>query len=569
MVAQNVVVIGGVAAGPKAAARLRRLDPEAHITIIERGEFLSYAGCGMPFYISGEVQETRDLMTTAAGVVRDAVFFKAVKDIDVRSRTLAEAIDRKSKTVTIVGIDSGAQSVLPYDKLVLATGSDPVMPSLPGLDLNNVFKLSNPNDANAIKAAVMRTGVKRVTIIGAGLIGLEMAAALVPIGLQVTLVEALGEVLPSILDAEIGALVHNHLAAQGVVVRTNEKVLALEGNAEGNLTRVIVDGGEIESDVVIVAVGVRPSVKLAKDAGLEIGVTGAIAVNEYLQTSDPDIYAGGDCVENTHIVSGKKVYTPMGSIANRHGRIIGSNLAGKTETFHGVAGTVALDVLGVNVGRTGLSEREAKALGRNVITALVPSSDCAHYYPDSKMITAKLIVDADSSKILGAQVLGAGEAIKRVDVIATALTFGATIDRLATVDLAYAPPYSTAIDIIQHAANVLRNKRDHIANGIPPQEVKQKLNRGDDFVFLDVRTPKEYEARRIEDSRIKLIPLGKLRERLGELQKDKEIVAFCQISLRGYEAETILEGAGFKDVKFLDGGIVAWPYEKAEGPAKS
>jgi rhodanese-related sulfurtransferase len=315
------------------------------------------------------------------------------------------------------------------------------------------------------------------------------------------------------------------------------------------------------------AVGVRPNDQLARNAGLEVHEKGGILVNEQMQTSDPDIYAGGDCVLCKHLISGQMVYVPLGSTANKHGRVIGTNLAGGKAAFPGILGTAVAKHCDFNIGCTGLTEKKARELGYNVVTTLSPAPDHAHYYPGAKVIFVKLVADADTRKVLGVQVVGPGEASKRVDVVATALSFGATIDDLATLDLGYAPPYSGALDNIIHAANIIRNKLDGIASTISPIEVKAKADAGEDFVLLDVRGPAEYQTMRIKDPRVKLVPLGKLRASLDELPKDAEIIPLCKISLRGYEAQRILQGAGFENVRFMDGGVVAWPYEIATGAA--
>lgn len=564
--AREIVIIGGVATGPKAAARARRRDAEARITIIEKGKLISYAGCGMPYFMGGLIEDVGELTRTAAGIDRNVGYFKSYKDVDVLTGTLAKSIDRQRKEVVLADMDSGQTSTIHYDKLVLATGAVPIMPPIEGLDLGRVFRLAHPDDAVAIRRTAFSRGIRRVAVVGGGLIGMEAAECLAEAGFDVTIVEMLPHVLAALLDPEISALLENYLRSNGVDLRTGERVLKLQGDESGNVHKVITDRSEVQADMVVVAIGVRPNVSLAQEAGLELGPTGAIAVNQYMQTSDPDIYAGGDCVENTHLVSGKKVYVPLGSTANKHGRVIGDNITGGQSTFEGVAGTTVLKVLNYKVGRTGLTEQEALRLGYKVRTSIAPSSDSAHYYPENKKITVKLIADASTDRVLGAQVLGEGEAVKRVDVVATALTFGATVDQLARLDLGYAPPFNTAIDAVHVAANVVGNKRDGLAVALSPAEVHDKLVRGDDFIFLDVRQQHEYEEReRIEDPRVKLIPLGELRRRLGELPRDAEIVTFCAFSLRGYEAQRILAGAGFKNVKFVDGGLSSWPYEKVVG----
>lgn len=557
---KRIVVIGGVAAGPKAAARARRRDPDAEITIVERGRLLSYAGCGMPYYIEGLIQESHELMETPAGTIRDVVFFKNVKDVHVLTETLAQRIDRENKTVHTVNVVTGEPAELPYDKLVIATGGMPIDPPIEGKDLNHVFRLNHPDHAIAIREAVEHGNIRRAVLVGGGLIGMETAEALFERGIEVILVEMMDQLIPNLLDWEVAAFLETYLRSKGVHIHLQEQVLSFEGDAHGTVSRVNTSKGSIEVQMVLMAIGVRPNVHLASEAGLEIGDTGAIAVNEHMQTSDPDIYAGGDCVENPHLVTGQRVYIPLGSTSNKHGRVIGDNITGGDSSFRGVMGTTVFKMLDYNIARTGLTEKQATQQGYDVVTSLAPGPDRAHYYPMAKTILVKLVAEKSSGKLLGAQVVGPGEAAKRIDVIATAMNYGVTIDDINDLDLGYAPPYSSAIDNIMQAANVLRNKRDGIAQGVSPQELKRKLDARDDMVLLDVRTGGEYEQTRLQYPRVVWIPLGQLRKRVDELPRDKEIIAFCKISLRGYEAQTILNGAGFKNVKFLDGGLVAWPY---------
>ncbi len=556
----RIVVIGGVATGPKAASRARRRDPKADITIIEKGNILSYAGCGMPYFISGDVKNCDELMCTPAGVVRNSTFFQNVKDIKAYTKTLAQSIDRDRKEVKIIDLLSNESRTIPYDKLVIATGSTHFRPPIDGSDLNRIYTLGHPDEAIAIQQCAKLEDVKSVAVFGGGLIGMEVTEAFVRLGLDVTVVEMIDRLLPKLLDAEISAYLAKYLRSQGIKLRLSEKAIKLEGDENNNVRKVITDKGEIDADMIITAIGVRPNVELAKSAGLKIGETGAIWVDEYLRTSDPDIYAGGDCVENTHLVTKKKVYIPLGSTANKHGRIIGDNVTGGSEKFDGVLGTTIFKILDYTVGCTGLTERYARELGYNVVTCIAPGSDISHYYPDSALILIKLVVNKDDGKILGAQMIGPGNLDKRLDVVVTTMTYGGTVRELANTDLGYAPPYSSAIDMVAHAANIIRNKIDGIAKSITPMEVKAKMDAGEDFILLDVRTPVELHKNRIDDSRVKHIPLGALRSRANELPKDKEIIAFCAISLRGYEAQTILDGLGFTNVKFMDGGLAAWTY---------
>jgi NADPH-dependent 2,4-dienoyl-CoA reductase/sulfur reductase-like enzyme/rhodanese-related sulfurtransferase len=565
----KVVIIGGVATGPKAAARLRRLNPKAEITIVEQGKIISYAGCGMPYFVGGDVDSFRSLNTTTAGILRDPAFFLNVKDIKVLDRTLARSIDRKNKTVTVVHGETGEAMSLPYDTLILATGGQPVPLPVEGANLNRVFRLWRPEDAITLRQVAMTEDLKTAVIIGGGLIGLEMAEALTRWGIHVTIVEMMPNILPGLLDPELAAYLQRYLLSEGVDVFTGVRVMSLAGDGEGNVTKVVTSDQDIPSDLVLIATGVRPNTTLARDAGLEIGKTGGLVVNEYLETSDPNIYAGGDCVENVHLITGQKVFVPMGSTANKHGRVIANNIMGHRERFKGILGTGVVKVFDCNVGKTGLTEREAREAGLDVVTTLAPAMDSAHYHPSHKPLFLKLIADRKTKKLVGLQAVGLGDAVKRVDVMAAALTFGATVDDLPALDLGYAPPYSTAVDSAAHAANVLSNKIKGIARALTPGELKAKIDRGDDFIWLDVRTPDEYKKERIENPRIKLIPLDMLRRSLHELPRDKEIVTFCKFGLRAYEAQTVLEGEGYQNVTFMDGGTEAWPYELARVEARN
>jgi NADPH-dependent 2,4-dienoyl-CoA reductase/sulfur reductase-like enzyme/rhodanese-related sulfurtransferase len=553
----KLVVVGGVAAGPKAASKVIRLLPEADVTIVEKGEFLSYAGCGLPYYVSGTVKEQRELMCTPIGVVRDPVFFRNVKNVHVLSRTEATQIDRRGKRVRVV--NDGATDWLSYDKLLLATGGTPIRPSIPGIELDGIFTLHRVEDAEGIRQALAEEEPKDVVVVGGGLIGVEMVEALTERAARVTVVEMLPQVLP-MLDWEMADLVRKHMESHGVKVLTGEAVAKFKG--EGKVSKVVTRSHELPCDMAILAVGVKPNASLAEAAGLETSSIGAICVDDHLRTGDPDIYAAGDCVECRNLITGKPCYVPLGSTANKQGRVAAVNICGGDEVFPGVLGTTVCKVFDYAVGRTGLSEREARSQDYDAATCLAPAPDRAHYYPTAKPLMLKLVADRKSRRLLGVQAVGPGEAAKRVDVAATAITAGMTVDQVANLDLSYAPPYAPAMDNLITGANVLRNKFDGRMHGITPMEVKRKLDAGDPVLLLDVRSPAEIEQIKIEPS-VK-IPLGVLRARLRELPRDREIVTFCKISLRGYEAALILKAAGFEHVKVMDGGIVMWPYEKIQ-----
>lgn len=553
----KVIVIGGVAAGPKTASRMLRLCPDAEVTLVEKGEFLSYAGCGLPYYVSGVVEDQKELMSTPVGVVRDAVFFKNVKNFNVLTRTEAVNVDRNKKVVTVVDLKTGNKNGLSYDKLVFATGAGSIVPPVEGIDLKNVFTLQNIEDSEKIIEVLSSNKTRNVVIVGGGLIGLEMTEALVEKGCKVTILEKLPQILP-VLDWEIASQVTSYLKTKGVTVNTSSSLKSIKG--EDKVLSVVTDNEEIPCDLVIISVGVRPNVSLAKDSGIEIGAIGGIKVNAMMQTSDPDIFAAGDCVESVNLITNKACFVPLGSTANKQGRVAANNICGIKDVFPGVLGSTICKVFDFNIGRTGLSEQQAKEAGFDIVTVLSPAPDKAHFYPGAKPIMMKLIVDKSTRRLLGLQAVGMGVVDKRVDVAATAITAKMTVDDIANVDLSYSPPYSPAMDNIITAADVARNKLDGLYQSITPMEVKAKIDNGDDMVLLDVRSPGEYKEFHLDNS--VLIPLGKIRTRLSELPKDKEIIAFCKISLRGYEAALILKAAGFKNVKVMDGGIVMWPYEK-------
>jgi len=554
---RRVVVIGGVAAGPKVASKVARLDPEAEVMIVEKGEFLSYAGCGLPYYISGVVKEQKELMCTPVGVVRDPVFFQDVKNVRVLNRTEAMEIDRASKRVHIQNRVAGEAKWLDYDTLVLATGANPLVPPIPGVELANVFTLHGVDDAEGIKTFLAEGKARDVVIVGGGLIGVEVTEALVAKGCRVTMVEMLPQIL-TMLDWEMAKLVEQHMESHGVKVLTNTKVTEIEG--ETHVTGVVTDNGNINAEMVIMAIGVWPNVDLAKTAGLEIGETGAIRVDEHMRTSDPSVYACGDCVECTNLITGKPCYVPLGSTANKQGRVAAINICGGEDSFPGVLASSVCKVFDFCVARTGLTEAGARRHRYEVEFVLTPAPDKAHYMPTAETLMLKLVVERQSRRLLGVQAIGPGDGSKRIDVAAIAITAGMTVDQLAKADLSYAPPYSPAMDNIITASDIARNKLNGDMASISAAEVHKMQDNGEDFVLLDVRSAAEWDEVRLPGAIN--IPLGALRKRLDELDNGKQIVAFCKISLRGYEAALILKAAGFEKVRVMDGGIVMWPYDK-------
>lgn len=553
----RVVIVGGAVAGPKAASKIVRLRPDAEVTIVDKNRVLSLAGCGLTYYMAGVVTDPRQLLSTPAGTVRDPVFFQNVKHVHVMNQTEATGIDPVQRVLRVRDCANGKEIGLPYDKLILTMGSLPVRLEVPGMDLDNVVTLHGLQSAERIRSRLTQGKAHDVVIVGGGILGVEITESLVERGCRVTIIEKTPQIM-RILDWEMAALVEQHLESKGVKILTETTVQGFQGN--GKVTAVLTDHGQINADLVIVAIGFRPNVALAKSAGLALGQSGAIKVDGHMCTSDPNIYAAGDCVETTGAITGRSLYHPYGSVATRQGRAAAINVCGGDERFPGVLGSAVCKVFDYCVARTGLNEQVARELGYEVTTALVPGPDRAHYMPDARLLMLKIVVDSKTRRLLGAQAVGPGFGDKRIDMAAIAISAGMTVDQIANLDLTYAPPYSPVMDNLATAANVVRNKLAGLMIGVSAMEVHSLLQDGEDFVFLDVRTPAEYEHIRLPGS--VAIPLGALRGRLDELPRDKEIITFCRQSLRAYEGALVLRAAGFPRVRTLDGGIDMWPYEK-------
>ena len=555
----KIVVIGGVACGPKAAAKAKRCDPNAQVTLIEKGEWISYGGCGLPYYLGATVKDLNDLMTTSWEAVRTPEFMKATKDIDTLLGWEATKINRAEKTVEVKEVKTGEIKVLPYDKLVIATGADNFKPPMEGINATGVFGMKTPKDAVDMQNYIKTEGVSDVVVIGAGLIGMECAEAFINWGLNTTVIEMQGSIFPQVLDAEMGAVFQNYLEGEDLNFMLNTAVEKILVDENDKVIGVQTNKGTVDAQMVLVAVGVRPCVQLAVDAGLE--VDRGIVINSHCQTSDPDIYAGGDCVVTTNLVSGQRVYSPMGSTANRQGRVIGINITGGDATHEGVLQTAVCKMFDWSLGACGLSERVAKQLGYDTVTAIVPGPDITHFMPGKKLIMTRLVADRATGKILGVQIVGPGKVDKRIDTMAAAMTFGVTAKQLANIDLSYAPPLSSAMENLTNAANVLQNTIDGKAQSMRFEEFESKLD-SDDVVFVDLRTAHERSQKMIPAKNQLHIPIEELRARANEVPKDKEVVVFCILSTRGFEGQLILNQAGYEDVKFVQGGIQFWPLGK-------
>lgn len=532
----NVLVIGGVAAGTKTAAKLKRENRDFNVTLITKGENISYAGCGLPYYVGGVIEDKSDL------IVNTPKSFSELTQVEVKTSVEALEIDRDKKIVKAFDIQNKEEIIFNYDKLVIATGADPIKPPIEGIDLEGVYYMRTPDDAIAVREVVETNNVKRAVVVGGGFIGLEVAENLHEMGVKTTLVEAMDHIMPG-FDDEVSSYVENELIENGIMVLTGERLTSIEGDEK--VSKVRTDKRAMKADMIVMSVGIRANSNIAETCGLELEANKTIKVNEYMQTNDENIYAVGDCVTVKNILSGKPAWSPMGSSANKEGRCLAKTLAGKKTEFNGVLGTGIVKLLNLNAARTGLTEKEALNLGYNVESVLVPIDDKAHYYPDSKMIIIKLISDKDNKKVLGAQVFGEGNVDKHIDVISTAITFNATINDLQNLDLAYAPPFSTAIHPVGHAANVLLNKID---GDVKTLRYEEFLNNQESYKLADVNKTPQLEG-------VTYIDLTQLNGKIDGFELDDKILLVCARGKRAYLAYNRMKHFGYKDVQVLEGGL--------------
>ncbi len=555
---QKVVVIGGVAIGPKAASRLKRLQPDAEVTLVDQQRLISYGGCGIPYYVSGDINDYRELQSTAFHSVRDPKFFKEAKGITVMDETKALKIDRKAKTVLVKHVITGEETTLPYDQLVIATGSSPRQLNLPGDKLEGVFTVATLEDGINIKKMIEKGKVNNAVVIGAGFIGLEMVEAFSDMwGINTTCVEIFDQVLPGVLSKELAHICQNHMEEKGITVHLQEKVVEVKGN--GKVEKIITDKREIEADLLIVSAGVIPNTQIAKDAGLDVSPRGTILVNKRMQTSDPCIYAGGDCVQVENLVSEQPFFLPLGSIANRQGRVIGSNLAGKRETFQGVVGTFMVRTFDMAFGGTGLSIKAAKMAGFDAVRAQAIQTDRSHFFPGAGPLILELVVEKKTGRVLGMQgAAKAGDALKaRIDCVGAILPYKPTLHDLANMETAYAPPFSSAMDIVNSIANIAENIIEGRNQVIEANEFKEIFDNRESngVLFLDTRT--EVEAKEACQKYGKCwlnIPYASMRERVNEIPKDKKIILLCTSGNRSFECQLIMREAGIENAYNIQGG---------------
>lgn len=554
----KVIIIGGVAAGPKTGATLARRMPEAEIILFQKEENVSYGTCGLPYFASGDVGSFEELTKTSYGVIRDADFFKRSKGFDVVTNAEVIKIDRDKKEVTVKLIKSGEISKHSYDKLVLAVGAKPTPPPFPVASCDTIRPFTKPDDAIYFRKLAEQGQIDKVAIIGGGFIGCELAEAVVSMwGIEATLIEKENQLLPYVLDPEMAHLIGLEMKKQGVNLLTGQRVATVELDVEENPEIKIGDGEEIESDFVFLCLGVQPETALAKDCGLKIGETGGISVNRMMQTSDSDIFAGGDCVENIHQLTKNNIYLPMGSLANRHGRVIAENITGNKIKFPGVLGTFLVKIFDLNVGAVGLTEKAAVSAGLIIETVLGSFADIPDFYPEGGTFTLKMVYEKKTERLLGLQAVGTGDICRRIDTFSSLLQKKSTVSDLFDFEHGYAPPYSEAVDSLHHLAGMVRAKSAGFSFSTPEN------NRELYLTWLDVREPEEVEATPwpyVEEGynqELIHIPLNDLKERLKELDPRHKIMILCRRGPRSYQAAVILKKAGFDNVSIVSGGTQA------------
>lgn len=538
---KKVVIIGGVAGGASAAARLRRLDENAHIVVVERGPYISFANCGLPYYLGGTIQDR------AALTLQTPESFKARFNVDVRVFSEAVSIQPDNKTITIHNHNTGEEYEESYDSLILSMGADAAMPPIPGIDSKKVFTVRNIPDTVAVKTYIEEHQAKKAVVAGGGFIGLEVAENLRDLGMDVTLVEMADQVIPSI-DADMAAQVHGHMRQKGLHLMLGSALQKIEDTETG--VSLTVNGETIDADLLVMAIGVRPASEIAVKAGLPANAKGALIVNSAMETGVEGIYAVGDLIEITHFVTGEKGYIPLAGPANKQGRIAADNICGIPSRYTGTQGSSILKVFDLAVASTGITEKTAKALHLNYEKSFTFSANHATYYPGATNMSIKTIFEKDTGKILGAQIVGNDGVDKRCDVFATAIRAGMTAKDLTELELCYAPPFGSAKDPVNMAGYVIENMMSGLVKTFHWHDI-EKISKDPNAFLLDTRNPMEYMAGTIPG--FVNIPLDSLRDRLDEIPKDKTIYVTCQIGLRGYIAARILMQNGY-DVYNLSGG---------------
>ncbi|HLA48122.1 MAG: hypothetical protein A3I04_04455 [Nitrospinae bacterium RIFCSPLOWO2_02_FULL_39_110] len=539
----RIVIIGGIAGGASAAAKARRINEDAEILLYEKGPHISFASCGLPYLISGEVKDEKSLLLWSA---KD---FSSVFNVKINPEHEVLKIDREKKKLEIKD-PSGKTFFESYDRLILSPGTEPILPVNNALEFKNVFTLRSIDDAVSIKERLRRG--RHITVIGSGFIGLEAVEALIKLKKEITLIEILPQVMPQ-LDPEMAGYIEEHLLLNKVSLILNDSVKEFSGNPVEKI--ILKSGKSIKTDLIIIGTGVRPNVRLARECGLKIGSFGGIEVNERMQTSDESIYACGDAVEVTNMITNKKTLIPLAGPAQRQGRVAGTNAAGGNLIYNGAIATFAVRVLNLIAGKTGLSEREAKREGLDYLVSYTHSPNHVGWFPEAKLMAVKVIFEKDTGRLLGAQIVGSDGVDKRIDIFATACRAGMTVYNLENLDLSYTPPFSSPKDPVNIASQVASNILRKDVEVMIPYELNGE------YQVLDVLKAPMFLRDSISGA--KNIPISKLRDRLGELE-NKKIAIYCPVGYTSYLAYRILKHHGF-DVKNLSGGYETWKmFQKPE-----
>lgn len=532
----RVVIVGGVAAGTKVAAKLKREDRSAEVTILTKGKDISYAGCGLPYYVGKVIPDRESL------VVNTPEKFAALTGAKVLTGMEVTKVDRSGKKVTAVD-EEGNESTWEYDKLVIASGASPIKPPLPGLDLPQVFFMRTPDDAVKLRAAVEAGGIKRAVVVGGGFIGLEIAENLTSMGVRCNVLDMAPHVLPG-FDEEVQNFVENHLAEHGINAMTGTRFEGVTG--DGRVEKVQTGKRALKADMVVLSIGIRANTGFLQDTGIELAPNQTVIVNDHMQTNDPDIYAVGDCAMVTNRITGAAAWSPMGSTANITGRMAAKNITGKDAAYRGAMGTAVCQLPELNAGKTGMSEAQAKEAGFDAVSVIMVTDDKAHYMPGADSFIIKLVADRDSRRLLGVQVLGKGSVDKVVDTCVVAIAMKATVDEIADMDFAYAPPFSTAIHPLAHAVNVLMNKMDGTLETITPAEYA--AGEAEDYRIMDVSLQPSIDGAPYVD-------LTKIEGEVEGFAKDEPILLVCAKGKRGYMAQNRLKYYGYTATKVLEGGL--------------
>lgn len=533
----KVLIVGGVAAGTKTAAKLKREDRNAEVVVITKDKDISYAGCGLPYYVGGLI-ESRDEL-----IVNTPQKYAGLTGVEVKTGKEAVGLDADRKQLTVRDTETGTEEVCSYDKLVLAVGASPAVLPVPGTDKQGVFKMRTPDDAIEIRSYAEEHQVKKAVVIGAGFIGLEAAENLKAKGIQVTVIDFASQILPNILDEEMAAYAKKHLLKEGIRVITGTKAEEILGDSE--VTGVKTSAGVLGCELLIMAAGIRPNTDFLTDSGIEM-FKGTILVDHTMKTSLEDVYAAGDCVMVTNRITGKPQWSPMGSSANMEGRTLAQILSGKEKTYPGVLGTGVIKLPGLNIGRTGLTEEQAKEAGYDVVTVLAPTDDKAHYYPDSSFFITKMIADKTTHKLLGVQVFGPGAVDKMVDIAVMGINMGAVLEDFENADFAYAPPFSTAIHPFVQVVYILLNKINGTMESMTPAEYA--AGKAKDYKIIDASPAPTIRGAVYVD-------LAKVNGEVEGLDKEEKLLLVCAKGKRGYFLQNRLRHYGYKNTKVLEGSL--------------